>query len=99
MSNSIDISVSTVGVKECLDDVREILSKIELAQAKSEELKESIKFLKVSDVAKLLDMTVPKAREIFHRPDFPCCDYGKEMQVEMSAFKEYFQKAVKKGDF
>lgn len=70
-----------------------------LAQSKSEELKEDIKFLKLSDVAKLLGITTVSARAIFHRPDFPYCDYGKEMIVEFTAFKNYFQKAVKKDDF
>ena len=53
----------------------------------------------LSDVEDILGINTVSARAIFHRPDFPCCDYGKEMTVEITAFKNYFQKAVRKGDF
>jgi hypothetical protein len=96
---SLGVEVKPIGIKECLSDVEDILNKLEQAQAKSEALRQEIKFLKVSDVAKILGINTVSARAIFHRPDFPCCDYGKEMTVEITAFKNYFQKAVRKGDF
>ena len=47
MTTSVGIEVKPIGIKECLSDVEDILNKLEQAQAKSEALRQEIKFLKV----------------------------------------------------
>ena len=51
-----------------------------------------IKFLSTSDVAKILDCSIPTALNIMMRADFPLIKAGKNFKVEETAFFEWAQK-------
>lgn len=55
-------------------------------------------FLTVKEVADLMGMSEYQARKMFHDPEFPCCDYGKNLVVEDSALKHYFSKPRRKNE-
>ena len=55
-------------------------------------------FLTVKEVANLMGMSEYQARKMFHDPEFPCCDYGKNLVVEDSALKHYFSKPRRKNE-
>ena len=41
------------------------------------------------DVARMLGCSIPVARNIMHRPDFPLISTGKNMKVSKSAFENW----------
>ena len=49
-------------------------------------------FLSTKDVAKILGCSLPTARSIMMRADFPLIRVGKNMKVEAQAFKEWTTK-------
>ena len=48
-----------------------------------------IKFLGTKDVAKALGCSLPTARRIMRRPDFPLIRCGKNMRVSLQAFERW----------
>ena len=50
---------------------------------------EHIIFLSTKDVAKALGCSLPTARRIMHRPDFPLIRVGKNMRVSLDSFKKW----------
>ncbi len=54
-----------------------------------------IMFYGTKDIAKLLDCSIPTAREIMHRADFPLITAGRKMKVSKAAFEQWaMQKRV-----
>lgn len=51
-----------------------------------------IKFLSTKEVAKALECSLPTARQIMMRYDFPLVRVGRAMKVEESAFIEWASK-------
>lgn len=76
-------------------DLFEMLSKIE---QKAEHLNREFRFLTVKDVMRMTGYSKPTVLDIFNRPDFPACDYGKNKIVFLPAFYDYFMKPVKKSN-
>lgn len=52
----------------------------------------NIKFLNTKDVAKVLNCSVPTARQLMMRADFPLIKVGKNLKVEEQAFIEWANK-------
>ena len=52
---------------------------------------ESMTFLDTKAVAKYLGCSLPTARQIMYRTDFPLIKVGKNLRVERSALKEWAQ--------
>lgn len=50
---------------------------------------EQIKFLNTKDVAKALGCSLPTARRIMRRHDFPLIRVGKNMKVSNAAFQKW----------
>lgn len=50
---------------------------------------EQIKFLNTKDVAKALGCSLPTARRIMRRQDFPLIRVGKNMKVSNTAFLKW----------
>ena len=50
---------------------------------------EQIKFLNTKDVAKALGCSLPTARRIMRRQDFPLIRVGKNMKVSNAAFQKW----------
>lgn len=48
-----------------------------------------IKFLGTKEVAKALGCSLPTARRIMHRPDFPLIRVGKNMRVSQQSFIQW----------
>lgn len=48
-----------------------------------------IKFLGTKDVAKALGCSLPTARRIMRRPDFPLIRVGKNMRVSLQSFERW----------
>lgn len=46
-------------------------------------------FYGTKDIAKLLDCSIPTAREIMHRADFPLINAGRKMIVSKAAFEQW----------
>lgn len=63
-------------------------------KTKAETTKETteIVFLKTEEVANALGCSVPTARQIMRRPDFPLIRVGKNMRVSKSAFLKWAEK-------
>jgi len=52
-------------------------------------MNEQMKFLNTKDVAKALGCSLPTARQIMRRQDFPLIRVGKNMKVSNSAFLKW----------
>lgn len=52
----------------------------------------NIKFLGTKEVANALKCSLPTARQIMRRPDFPLIRVGKNMRVLKQAFIEWAEK-------
>lgn len=78
--NSID-ELEEVGekLKTMLNNVTELSTAID-----------SIRFLTIKEVTELTGWNLNTTRNVFNRPDFPSCDFGKEKVVEIHAFINYF---------
>lgn len=55
-------------------------------------MNEVIKFLNTREVANTLGCSLPTARNIMMRADFPLIRVGKNLKVELSAFQEWAKK-------
>lgn len=55
-------------------------------------MNEVIKFLNTSEVSNALGCSLPTARNIMMRADFPLIRVGKNLKVELSAFQEWAKK-------
>ena len=49
----------------------------------------SVMFYGTKDIAKMLDCSIPTAREIMHRADFPLITAGRKMKVSKIAFEQW----------
>lgn len=56
------------------------------------EMNEVIKFMNTREVANALGCSLPTARNIMMRADFPLIRVGKNLKVEVSAFQEWAKK-------
>lgn len=54
--------------------------------------KNESEFMTTADVAKALRCSLPTARHIMSRPDFPMVRVGKNMKVNRDAFYEWSKK-------
>lgn len=52
----------------------------------------TLSFLSAKDVANYLECSLPTARKIMNRKDFPAIKIGKSLKVEAMAFHEWTQK-------
>lgn len=55
-------------------------------------MNEDLQFLTPKDIAEALRCSLPTARDIMHRLDFPLINHGRKMLVEKSAFLEWARK-------
>jgi excisionase family DNA binding protein len=46
-------------------------------------------FYTTEDIAKCLGCSIPTARQLFHRSDFPALKIGKNFKVSKSAFEKW----------
>ncbi len=71
-----------------LENLKEIIRNVQ----ELEKTTKGLCFLTVDEIVekKILPWSRKTVQELFNRPDFPSCDYGKEKVVEIYAFKEYF---------
>lgn len=81
-------------LKEQLDNLKEIIGSVQ----KLETTTKGIHFLTVDEIVskKILPWSKKTVQDLFNRPDFPSCDYGKEKVVEVSAFRDYFNSPRRK---
>ena len=52
-------------------------------------LEKELSFLNTAQVAAALGCSIPTARQLFHRPDFPALKVGKNFRVERSALEKW----------
>lgn len=52
-------------------------------------MNEPLKFLNTKEIAKILGCSLPTARRIMNRQDFPLVRVGKNMKVSNSAFNKW----------
>lgn len=91
---------------ELSPEVEAAFGKLEKLFAKIEELQDTVSLLNgytpecltVEEAAEVMKMSIPSARAIFNRKDFPCNNYSKPMTVEKSALARYLQTSTKRGD-
>ena len=50
---------------------------------------ENIVFYDVKDISKMFGCSIPTARELMHRPDFPLIRFGKILRVSKSALEAW----------
>lgn len=66
--------------------------KLKIKTTKGSLIMYNIKFLNTKDVAKVLNCSVPTARQLMMRADFPLIKVGKNLKVEEQAFIEWANK-------
>lgn len=71
---------------EHLNKAKELLKTI----TEVEEKAEFIQFMSIKEFAEVAKMSEKKAQEVYNKPDFPSCDYGKEKVAEIHAVRQYF---------
>lgn len=64
---------------------------------KIEDLSKALKFLTIKDIVKATGWSVITVQQLFNRPDFPSCDFGREKVVEIHAALQYFSVPRRKG--
>ncbi len=52
-------------------------------------MKNKIEFYGTKDVAALLGCSIPTARQLFYRKDFPALKIGKNLRVSKIAFEQW----------
>ena len=82
-----------------LKDAEQLLKIFNILEEKADKIRNQIGFYTIKDVCELTGFSEPTVQAIFNRPDFPVCDYGRKKVVLISAFCDYFSKAVKVSDF
>lgn len=55
-----------------------------------ENASKALNFLTIKDIADATGWSLGTVRQLFNRPDFPSCDFGKEKIVEVHAALNYF---------
>lgn len=68
------------------------LRKLKIKTTKGNLIMYNIKFLNTRDVATVLNCSVPTARQLMMRADFPLIKVGKNLKVEEQAFIEWANK-------
>lgn len=71
---------------EQLKDLTQICQKLEEFENKVQKLM----FLTIKETEKLTGWSNKTVQNLFNRPDFPSCDFGKEKIVEVNAMRNYF---------
>ena len=66
--------------------------KLKIKTTKGSLIMYNIKFLNTRDVATVLNCSVPTARQLMMRADFPLIKVGKNLKVEEQAFIEWANK-------
>ena len=66
--------------------------KLKIKTTKGSLIMYNIKFLNTRDVATVLNCSVPTARHLMMRADFPLIKVGKNLKVEEQAFIEWANK-------
>ncbi len=86
MSELID-ALDNVTFKEGIKLLVSCFEKGEVITEASEKEKqaENIVFYDVKDIAKMFGCSIPTARELMHRPDFPLIRFGKILRVSKTA--------------
>lgn len=91
--------IVTTNAASELKEAQELLKIFNIVEEKANKIRNEIGFYTIKDVCELTGFSEPTVQAIFNRPDFPVCDYGRKKVVLISAFCEYFSKAVKVSDF
>lgn len=73
-----------------LDTELEKATKLFETILKIENTSKALNFLTIKDVADATGWSLGTVRQLFNRPDFPSCDFGKEKIVEIHAALNYF---------
>lgn len=77
-------------VQEDLKKEIEMLKKITETLNEVKESTQQLQFITIREFAKITGISEPTVQEIFRRPDFPSCDYGKSKIAEINAVRKYF---------
>lgn len=73
-----------------LDEELEKATKLLETILKIENTSKALNFLTIKDIADATGWSLSTVRQLFNRPDFPSCDFGKEKIVEIHAALNYF---------
>lgn len=49
-----------------------------------------LRFIGIREMTELTGWSLPTVQNLYNRPDFPSCDFGKEKMAEISAVIKYF---------
>lgn len=59
-------------------------------QEEANDLSKSIAFISIKDFCQITGWSESTVQNLFNRPDFPSCDFGKEKKAEVHAVIKYF---------
>ncbi len=71
---------------EELDKVKELLKGLEEIKEKTQ----LIRFVSIKDFMKISGWGKETVQDLYNRPDFPSCNFGKEKKAEIHAIIKYF---------
>ena len=89
MSTSISIETD---LDKTLEKVKELIESLNLLEDKTKKLQ----FISINDICEATGWSPNTVQDLFNRPDFPCCDYGKEKKAEIHAVIDYFKVPMRK---
>lgn len=74
------------------ENLQEQINQLERILQLLEQVKEKkyLTFVGVKDMCEATGWSEPTVKNLFNRPDFPSCDFGKEKKAEITAVINYF---------
>lgn len=81
----MEIAVNTDLDKQ-LTNIKELIKTMDILDNKVDKLK----FIDVDELSTLTGWSKRTVQDLFNKPDFPSCDFGKEKKAEIHAVMKYF---------
>ena len=82
---AVSLAVNT-DLDQELEKVKQLVSSLNEVHEKAN----LIQFVGIKDFVKLTGWSEKTVQELYNKPDFPVCDYGKEKKAEVHAILNYF---------
>lgn len=81
-----------------IDEQIEKLSKLLELEREIDRQSKNLCFISIKEFAEISGWAVITVQNLFNRPDFPSCDFGKEKKAEIHAVIKYFSIPRRKNE-
>lgn len=76
-----------INITADLDRINDILMALDKLDTKVN----GLQFITIKQFTELTGWSTKTVQDLYNRPDFPSCDYGKQKVAEIDAIKDYFK--------